>query len=1030
MINLILDELSSYAKAFPRSEKVLIVPSYQVGRQLLTALVRSGVPSVNTRVETVMSLASKIAEDVLASNSLNRLTGMALQMIVENIFNELADSGKLKYFEKHPINMGMIKALTRTICELRLCAISPDGIAKGVFVAKTKEADLRLILSEYESVLKKRRFIDDAALIELAWQQLSHNKSNGGGRYFLPSSYCMRGLERKFIEELCGKNLIVLYDDSVFGLDQPAGGWKAKDSGEPPQVKTDIERLKWLFSTRKAPKAFKDGTIEIFSALGCRNEVREVIRRIISGGVTADDVEIICTAPESYGDLIFSICEKMGIPVTFADGIPGYLTGAGRAIMGFLRWVKEDFNELYLRRIFESGGFKWKKADEDGPGASSLGYLLRTSGIGWGRARYDLILSKKIEECVKFARDLREDGEEVRAVYQEKKAEDLSTLKGLCEELLGKIPLKDANGKIEFKELCEGCSGFIEQYVKAISENDGCFVAAVKDQLEILSKTAESKMTFDEAVSKLIAALSDIRLKASGPKPGHLYVSNYKTGGWSGRAHTYITGLDEGKFPKKIVQDPILLDDERKKISPDLELSPERISKDLYDMAQVLSRLRGSLTVSYPCYDIKENRRAFPSSIVLQIYRVKEGYPKADYNALFKALGEPVGFNGGIRSKIALDETDWWINSLAESEVLKDGTEALKTHYDGIEEGLKAEECRKAARFSEYDGKVVSCGDELDPRVNRDMTMSPTRLESAARCPFSYFMENILKIKKPDELEKDAFMWLDALERGSLLHEVFQKFIEKIRDEKKKDAVEWQKRQIDGILDDVVKRYKETVPPPSDAVFQSEFLQLKRDVEFFLKVNRELGTEPVACEAVFGGDAGPVVKIPLGGGKSFLLRGKIDRIDKAGPSEYHVWDYKTGSSYGYEERGFIVGGKQLQHALYAVAAEIMLKKSEGKDSKVTSSGYLFPTEKGTKDGKGGIFPRPTDKKKIWQDAMGILLDFIGKGNFMVSPDEDACMFCDYGDVCGGAAAKENIEKKLGNHENQEILIWENLKEIE
>ena len=56
-------------------------------------------------------------------------------------------------------------------------------------------------------------------------------------------------------------------------------------------------------------------------------------------------------------------------------------------------------------------------------------------------------------------------------------------------------------------------------HVRVTGENDGAFKASALAQLEILGEMAESKMLFEEAVSKVIAVVSDIRIKASTPRP-------------------------------------------------------------------------------------------------------------------------------------------------------------------------------------------------------------------------------------------------------------------------------------------------------------------------------------------------------------------------------------------------------------------------------------------------------------------------------------------------------------------------------
>lgn len=59
------------------------------------------------------------------------------------------------------------------------------------------------------------------------------------------------------------------------------------------------------------------------------------------------------------------------------------------------------------------------------------------------------------------------------------------------------------------------------------------------------------------------------------------------------------------------------------------------------------------------------------------------------------------------------------------------------------------------------------------------------------------------------------------------------------------------------------------------------------------------------------------VEIDLGGGLTFRIAGRIDRIDKVGPSEFQILDYKTGGFWRDDWKGTFNGGRRLQHALYS-----------------------------------------------------------------------------------------------------------------
>jgi len=676
--NKLISELSSLNSKYPTAEKILIVPDYQIGHQILENLARSGTHWINFRLATTSSLASEIAEEAIIKEKLEFLSGTENLAIVDDIFGRLWESAKLKYFKKHSVNKGIVEALAKTIRELRISGFTSDGIKKEHFVDKAKSDDIRSILSEYENVLSKKKLIDGAGFLKEALKSLKAEKKERKEKFIVLSRHYMKGLEREFVEKLTGDNLIVIEEDHALGLEAPTGAWPGSSKEDVTACSTDVERLKWIFDGRKAPKPFKDGTVDIFSAAGYRNEVREVFRRILAGDVPIDDVEIVYTDTENYGDIIHSLCEKLDIPVTFSDGIAGYLSGPYSAVMRFLIWIREDFSEIYLRRMLESGDLKYKKPDDkDTPGSSVLAYLLRTSGVGWGRNRYDLIIGKKMEEWKKNAVQARKEGDPEEAEFREKKAGQIKELRKLCLELLNLVPEPDKEGKLDFSGLCRGCVEFVRNHTKVRSANDSAFLDTAAERLGMLANFAESRVTLDDAVEKLINTISGIRGGASGPRPGSLHASHYKDGGRSGRGNTFVIGVDESRFPGRGVQDPILLDEERKRLGSGLELSDERIKKNLYDMAGLLSGLRGKVTVSYSAYDIKEGRKVFPSFIVLQLFRVKEGRYEADYKELFDALGEPIGFNFSTGPDILLDETDWWVNRLASTEIPKNGIEAV-----------------------------------------------------------------------------------------------------------------------------------------------------------------------------------------------------------------------------------------------------------------------------------------------------------------------------------------------------------------
>lgn len=123
-------------------------------------------------------------------------------------------------------------------------------------------------------------------------------------------------------------------------------------------------------------------------------------------------------------------------------------------------------------------------------------------------------------------------------------------------------------------------------------------------------------------------------------------LSNPKTvrSDYSGRRNHFLVGLDQAGFPGPLLQDPILLDRERKSLGEGLPLSHERMDEDLYTMTNGLSSLQGRVTLSYSCHDLREDREMFPSALVLGVYRLISGKRGGDYSDLKQFLGKPAGF--------------------------------------------------------------------------------------------------------------------------------------------------------------------------------------------------------------------------------------------------------------------------------------------------------------------------------------------------------------------------------------------------
>jgi len=244
----------------------------------------------------------------------------------------------------------------------------------------------------------------------------------------------------------------------------------------------------------------------------------------------------------------------------------------------------------------------------------------------------------------------------------------------------------------------------------------------------------------------------------------------------------------------------------------------------------------------------------------------------------------------------------------------------------------------------------------------------------------------VLRIYPPDDPELDPDAWLDARQRGSLLHAVFDQALRRSRETGiKPDDARFELMAFETLAEGIVRLRRE-VPAPGEGTLSREIAGLEEDVRSFVRMIRQTMPEVVALELTFGLDADEEVAIDLTGG-AVALRGAIDRVDQdlAG---MHVIDYKTGSTYGYGPVTFD-GGRRLQHAIYAHAAEQRL------GGEVVDGQYHFPTRRG----QNQTFTYDRNALAGVRSLLDILLDGVAHGHFVPTDDADDCTFCDFAAVC-------------------------------
>jgi ATP-dependent helicase/nuclease subunit B len=941
-------------------EKILVVPSLAIGHQITDAVAHGGTPWVNLRVETVRTLADAVAGFALAKEGVTVLSRAQALAMIERACDRVLDS--TSYFAALADRPGLHRAIQKSIDDLRHAAIDPSKIKTPAFEDRRKAEDLVRILAAYDEELQRGRYVDRFGVLARAISMLGA----GAARPWAKDAIwiAVEDVELTTAEE----RLLTL----------AAGNYEKLNSGgqDSPPVKTmDFRR-----------------------AVGEENELRGAFRAILDAKTPFDDAEIVYTTRDPYLPLAYELSAEYEIPCTFAEGIAGHYTRPGQACLAFLRWIGDGWHAVDLQRAARAGAFAT-------PGFARI---LRRSRIGWGRDRYlrriDLLLADD-----KISERTREAAEAAREIVL---------------ELLTMTEAIAEGDTMDVPAAARAASAFVAKFAHIRNDIDGMAREGLRRMLDELSVLGAQAPQRSEVASRLSEAVRNLHVAASNPRPGFLHVAPVRAGGWSARSRMFVVGLDESKHPGSGLQDPIILDIERQAIR--IPIVGDRPQRSTEQFRRLLGRASNrQITLSYASLALQDRRDRFPSSSLLEMYRASTNNPNATY--------EEVGSNitrEGFVDPLTLSGSEWWLLRRFADGDSSIGAAVLDA-YAGLAAGAQAVAARESDEITKWDGLIAAPPEELDPRRN-GRVYSASQIENMAGCPYRHFLQRILRVYPLDEIAYEQDTWLEASEFGSLMHEVLQSTMDELCANGRKPSMDFLPG-MRSIADEALKRYRDEIPPPSEAAFEKRRKDLFDSCEIFLRMEEEAcrTVSPKYFEVSFGADEDQGLAmpepftLPLGRGASVKLRGRIDRVDHDETAdEWHVWDYKSGSTYTFDRGGVLACGTKIQHAIYARAVEAMLQ-AKGMTPRVTRSGYLFPTAKGG----GARLLRECSDQELKQ-ALNSLFDVVASG-FFPHGNADACKFCDFKSVCGGEeVAAGRMEKKFAkNASHPAVKAWLNLQDV-
>ncbi len=915
----------------PLAKKIWIVDNYATGHQALQRMARELGPATNVEAATVEDLARSRAMPALAAAGRAFAPSSETYWIVFALMRSAAAEPWGKYVPAPLVTPGVADRFHRAIVELREAEVDADRLVDEAFEQPAKGAYLRGLLTAYEAELARHGLVDFAGLTRLAVP----SRADEDAIFVLDGSVRLCAAAEAMAERLAGARGVVRLAPEPDFL-SPAS-------------------------------AFPFSSVDWYRALGPLSESKEALRRAAASGASWDECEMLLSDYAGYASALYGLCRRFDIPVTFAGGLPIDCSALGTAALAYLEWLSSGFRADALADALKRGGARPR--EDSGARRSDAIRLLESSGIGWGRERYVLLTSTEYE-----------------------RETDRAAAEWLDRLLRGWLkPLPPAADEWTPATVAGGLAAFLADCRPPASAGDAAVVAFVGDLRAALDRWSAEPVGAGEAVAIVRRMLETYRVEGESlPSPGKLHVAPIEHGGLSGRRTTFVLGASEEHWSSSARQDPVLLDDERERLSDALETSGGRARREREARGRRLGSVRGRVCFGYSSLRLAEDAESSPAYELLLLYRAAREEPDADFEALLVSTGEPAGWVGA--EGWAMDGEDGWLRAmLTPDRMLRDGLDEVYRRYSHLANGASAVAARMGDVAGPYDGLVAPLPAEAAD-ASPVKPYSASKLETYAKCPLLFFYQEMLGVRPKEIVEYDRTRWLDPMQRGSLLHGIYYEYMNETAAEGRADRA-----RLDAICERRLLEAAAAVPPPSPHIYAKECDAVRRDVEVFWRMEARRQTTPRWFELELHQGEGAFA-LELAEDFRISLRGFVDRIDEVGPHRYKIIDYKTGQPKYYDEGSFFAGGTQIQHALYALAVEQWLRRT-GADpqARVTEAAYAFPTERGL----GEEVSRPQEGRR--EDTVALLrrtLEAIRGGLFPPTDKPELCRRCDYAAVCG------------------------------
>ena len=656
----------------------------------------------------------------------------------------------------------------------------------------------------------------------------------------------------------------------------------------------------YLYST-KVKQFNSNKNINLFLAKNYYSEIENVAKKINKlikrENLRYKDICIITKNTDSYSSLIKTIFGKYGIPVFIDEKRDLNQNIIVQYILSILEILNKNYSYEsvfnYLKTGFvnidENDIFKFEK------------YCIKY-GIKNNKFKKDFAYGK--DEELELLNDLRKQIINPLIKLKEKIDEE-KTAKNISKQIYLFLTEQNIEEKINKKinKLKE------ENFLDLAKEYEESYriIIDILDEINLIF--GEEKITIDKFIKILKIGLKNSELGKIPGTQDQVIVGDTDRSRSRKTKVVFIIGLNDGVFPSINKNQGFLDDEDRESLKiENIEIAKgtlENLYDDNFNIYKAFTTAEERLFLSYASSD-NDGKPLRASNL---IFRIKKIFPNLiEESDIIKKENLDL-----INEKISYDDLILKINEMENGIspeklffVLYKYYAQNKNYKNILNENIKYINFKLNEKLKK---------ENIDKLYGNRLNTSISKLEKYRSCPFSYYLQYILKLKDKEELKVQSF------DTGSFMHDVINSFFEQIEIKLSEISDE----EIENIIEKIIN---EKLLNENNYIFTATekykllVQRLKRIIVKSLKyiiqslVQSEFTLEGTEVEFGEKGKYKPIV-LNLDDGKTVEIIGKIDRIDVAQDENkkyVRIIDYK--SSVKNLDFGNVYAGLQLQLITY------------------------------------------------------------------------------------------------------------------